>query len=428
MLFFYAAMMHRKPTLSTVPDFLHSFAKRFAAHGYRCLLVGGSIRDAVLGFDVQDFDIATDAHPTDVQGLFRKTIPTGLQHGTVTVLYAGHQIEVTTFRAEAGYSDGRHPDAVEFGVSLEDDLARRDFTINAMALDLHTGAFIDPFNGLEDLQKRLLRTVGSPSERFREDGLRLLRAVRFSARLDFRIDEETRQAMQTARDALRGVSAERVRDELLKSLSARSAAQVVSILDETGLIGHVFYEDDSAQTIRYAASERTRHLDLIPPDLPLVRLAALIALCSEGRGVSEAARIADRLKLSNHDRGVLTTLLETGPVSDSQLQTNRDIRLLLSRCGPGMVQEISCFSAAIRADASGGLSERMERRLREVLAERPPLTVRELAVDGRALMHELNLSPGPVVGVILKELLAFVIDDPNRNSYEQLVDKARTIV
>lgn len=419
--------MKRQPSLSAIPDFLHSFANRFAARGYRCLLVGGSIRDAALQFDVQDFDIATDARPTDVQRLFRKTIPTGLQHGTVTVLYAGHQIEVTTFRAEADYSDGRHPDVVEFGVSIEEDLARRDFTINAMALDLHTGAFIDPFNGLEDLQDRLLRTVGSPSERFREDGLRLLRAIRFSARLDFRIDEETHQAMRTAHDALRGVSAERVRDELLKSLSARSAAQVVSTLDETGLIGHVFYEDGSAPTIRYAASDRTRNLDLIPSDLPLVRLAALIALCSEGNDVREALRVSDRLKLSNHERGILTRLLETGPVNDNQLQTDRDVRLLLSRCGSGMVQEISCFSAAIRVDAADGLSERIEQRLREVLAEQPPLTVRELAVDGRTVMNELNLTPGPVIGRILQGLLDFVIEDPSRNSYEQLIEKARTI-
>lgn len=185
--------------------------------GHQALPVGGCVRDSLLGRTPGDWDVTTSARPEETMALFAHTVPTGIQHGTVTVLLDGMALEVTTFRGEAGYSDGRHPDAVTFGVGLTEDLARRDFTVNAMAL-APDGGLVDPFGGQADLERRLIRCVGDPDRRFREDGLRLLRAVRFAAQLGFGLEEGTREALARNGERLDRVSGERVKAELEKIL------------------------------------------------------------------------------------------------------------------------------------------------------------------------------------------------------------------
>lgn len=184
----------------------------FAAHP-----VGGCVRDLLLGRTPGDWDVTTSARPEQVMALFDKTVPTGLKHGTVTVLLGGHSFEVTTFRADVGYSDGRHPDAVVFGGSLAHDLERRDFTVNAMALGAE-GEIIDPFGGQADLAKKLIRAVGDPRTRFREDALRMFRAIRFSAQLGFEVESETFSALLLLADSAKYVSGERVKAEVEKTL------------------------------------------------------------------------------------------------------------------------------------------------------------------------------------------------------------------
>jgi tRNA nucleotidyltransferase/poly(A) polymerase len=225
-----------------IPRVVRDLAAEFRAAGFQCHLVGGAVRDILLGRPHTDFDIATDARPDQVIPLFRRVIPTGIRHGTVTVHFHGTTFEVTTFRTEAEYGDGRRPDSVTFTPSIIDDLARRDFTINAIAYDLLTDQVADPHEGRIDLRKGVLRAIGDAAERFREDGLRPLRACRFAAQLGFKVDEATRAAIPGSLDILAKVSAERVRDEILKILQTPLPSVGLALMRETGILKVVLPE------------------------------------------------------------------------------------------------------------------------------------------------------------------------------------------
>ena len=199
-----------------IPPSLERFAKRFSQAGFSLYIVGGAVRDHLLNRPIEDYDFTTDALPSDVMTLFSHVLPTGIEHGTVTVLFEKQSFEVTTFRTEEAYLDGRHPSSVSFKATLPEDLKRRDFTINAFAVDLTSGHIIDLNGGMEDLKKQSIRAIGKPEERFAEDGLRILRACRFAAKLDFTIEEVTLRAMKQLRYMLQKVSSERIRDELFK--------------------------------------------------------------------------------------------------------------------------------------------------------------------------------------------------------------------
>lgn len=207
------------------PSYVDTCLTTLRNAGFTAYPVGGCVRDTLLGRVPGDWDVTTSALPEQTLALFEKAIPTGIQHGTITVVLEERAIEVTTFRAEEGYADGRHPDQVRFGVSLQDDLARRDLTINAMAFDAD-GSVIDPFGGQTDLRDRLLRTVGEPQRRFQEDALRILRTVRFAAQLGFTIEPDTAAAMEREADRLKYVSAERVVTELEKTLLSQRPFRV----------------------------------------------------------------------------------------------------------------------------------------------------------------------------------------------------------
>lgn len=206
--------------------------------GFEAYIVGGAVRDLLLGKMPHDIDVATNAAPQQVKTLFARTVDTGIDHGTVLVLLDGEGIEVTTFRTEGTYSDKRRPDSVEFVQSLEEDLKRRDFTINAMALDKYEN-IIDPFEGKTDLQSRLIRAVGTPDERFREDALRMLRAVRFSGQLDFRIDPETLASIRKQAEGIRSIAVERLKNELDKIMVQGHTARSMGYLKESGLTQHL---------------------------------------------------------------------------------------------------------------------------------------------------------------------------------------------
>ncbi|MBZ0117424.1 MAG: hypothetical protein K8H88_10540, partial [Sandaracinaceae bacterium] len=205
-------------TRDHIPEPVHELCKRLEREGHRAWVVGGCVRDLLMGRPISDWDLATTALPGDVQRIFRRTIPTGIQHGTVTVLHKGEAYEVTTLRGESGYTDGRRPDEVRFVREIEEDLARRDFTVNAIAYDPITEELVDPWGGLADLEARLIRAVGEPDERFGEDGLRVLRAARFCATLGFRLEPRTAAAIPQSLGTFRKVSAERVHEEWRKAL------------------------------------------------------------------------------------------------------------------------------------------------------------------------------------------------------------------
>jgi len=376
-----------------VPDPVREVCRVLADAGHQAVTVGGAVRDAILGRAPGDWDVATSARPDQVVALFRRTIPTGIQHGTVTVM-AGrgaerHAVEVTTFRGEGAYSDARRPDEVRFGVPLEEDLARRDFVVNAIAWDPIGRQLVDPFGGRSDLAARVLRAVGDPAARFGEDGLRIVRAIRFVAVLDFALDPATEAAIPGALPSLAKVSRERVRVELVKLLAGPAATRALEVGRRTGILAQVLPEiaDPAAAIAR---------IDAVPQD-GVVRTAALL-LDVHPDQTDAALR---RLTFSNADRERVVALVRevpalAGPTSDA------DLRRLLARTGTSLAPDL----AALRPELAGRLAA----------AASAPVSAADLALKGPDVMRVLGVSPGPAVGQALRELLARVLDDPSLNT------------
>ena len=221
-----------------LPPLLTDFGKVFSEAGFKAYLVGGAVRDMFMKIPAHDWDIATNATPQDVIGLFKFVVPTGIEHGTVTVHYKGNEIEVTTFRTESGYSDGRHPDSINYAATIEEDLARRDFTMNAIAASLEDGLVVDPYGGQEDIKNKVIRTVGAPHERFMEDGLRPVRALRFASKLAFSIEKDTYSEIfkKEIQEKVASISIERFRDEFEKIMASPKPSVGLKLLEETGLL------------------------------------------------------------------------------------------------------------------------------------------------------------------------------------------------
>jgi tRNA nucleotidyltransferase (CCA-adding enzyme) len=320
-------------------------------------------------------------------------VPTGIQHGTVTVLLDGTGYEVTTLRGEGAYTDGRRPDSVTFVRSVHDDLARRDFTVNAIAYDPLQDELVDAFDGLGDLARGVIRAVGDATARFGEDGLRVLRAARFVATLEFALEPSTEAAIGANLETFRRVSAERVRDEWLKTMKARSPSRAFEVMRRTGILGVVCPE--LLETVGFALepdregdvwSHTMRALDATPTGDPVLRIAALLHDIAKPRTREMGER--------------------------------------------GAAHPLHGALGAVAARARDGGDERVQlaelrARARRVLDAREPLTTRDLAVDGRDLMKELGIPPSRRLGEVLEALLDRVIDDPALNQRDVLLDVAR---
>src|SRR5574344_1757434 len=221
-----------------IPAVLSDMSSIFSQNGFSAYLVGGAVRDMIMGKEPHDYDVATDATPQEVMKLFRRVIPTGIDHGTVTVHFSGFEIETTTFRTEAGYSDGRHPDSINYAATIEEDLARRDFTMNAIAASLEDGIITDPYGGQDDIKNKLIRTVGAAHERFMEDGLRPVRALRFASKLGFSIEKNTYSEIfkKEIQAKAASISIERFRDEFEKIMASPKPSVGLKLLEESGLL------------------------------------------------------------------------------------------------------------------------------------------------------------------------------------------------
>ena len=346
--------------------------------GHRAVLAGGCVRDSLLGRRPSDWDIASSASPEEVLALFPRCVPTGIKHGTVTVLSGGGSVEVTAFRAEGGYSDHRRPDSVSFGCPLEADLARRDLTVNAMAMDA-AGEITDPFGGRDDLRRRLLRCVGEPERRFAEDALRILRTVRFSAQLGFDIEPRTLEAIRALAHLASGLSAERVRDELLKTLRSPAPGLVWQLVD-LGLLGACLAPGD--------ASAPREALDVLPI---YARLAHFCRDLELGGYIMSTDRFLAALRFDGE------TLRRTASAVEVLKSGSRDWKRLLRGHG----------EAAVLA------AHPKNRALRAVLRSGECWELSSLAIGGRELAA-LGYS-GPELGRELRRLLDHVIDCPADN-------------
>ena len=346
--------------------------------GYQAVYVGGCVRDTLLERPIHDWDITTSALPEQVMEVFERCVPTGIAHGTVTVLYDGGSAEVTTFRADGDYLDGRHPEQVSFVPSLEEDLARRDFTVNAMAMD-QNGRIFDPMGGQTDLERKLLRCVGRPEKRFGEDALRMLRAIRFSAQLGFEIEKETMEAVSKCAPLCRKLSAERVRDEVEKTLLS-SFPTYVGRMAALGLLDRFLpREDRDCRKIDNLSPERTVRwaaLCRIYPELDLTALRLDKKTARDAMTVAALDRPQDRLEWKK----------------------------LISEQG----KERGLLAGKLFGDESA---------VKEILASGECLSLQELAVAGA------DLAPmrGPAVGQTLHRLLQHVLEHPEDNEKETLL-------
>lgn len=449
------------PLIAKVPEDVLGICRRLREKGKRGWIVGGCVRDLLRGGEAKDWDVATDARPDDVITMFKKVIPTGLQHGTVTVVKRGVHYEVTTLRGEGAYSDGRRPDTVEFVDDITADLARRDFTVNAMAIDPVDGHLIDPFDGRRDLDRKVIRAVGDPHERFAEDGLRVLRAARFSATLGHTIAPETERAMGSARshETFKRVSAERVRDEWLKAMRADRPSVAFEAMRRTSLLAITcpeLMESVGCDQNKWHEYDVWGHamacLDACKPD-PILRVAALLHDVAKPRtrafsektndftfyeheriGAEMADPILTRLKFSNDERAKITALVRHHLICYADDWTDAAVRRWIRRITPELLPDLYELGFA---DARGkgretpddiASIERLRARVDAMLAAGAAFSARDLAVKGNDLMSTLGLAPGRIVGEILAHLVEMVIDDPSLNERDRLVDEARRFV
>ena len=383
--------------------------------GHAAYAVGGCVRDSLLGLDPHDWDLCTSARPEQVMALFgeEKCIPTGLQHGTVTVKQGGRLYETTTFRTEGAYSDGRHPDAVCFVPDVREDLARRDFTINAMAYSAEEG-LIDPFGGRDDLAAHLVRAVGEPERRFEEDALRILRLYRFAARFGFAIDPATGAAARALGPHLDCVSAERIQEELLKLLAAPRPGSYL----EPAVLAVILPELESEeQPERFA--ELCRTIDRIEPTAENVpaRLAALLWPLGEA-GARKALR---KLKCSNALTDEVTALEREAPGTPGSDQTLMAKRLL-GRYEQPTIQRLTALCSARHPEQTGAFAA-LQAEAERLTAENACCRVSQLAVNGRDLMAA-GVRPGPGLRQVLNALLEAVVTGQTPNEKDALLAAA----
>jgi tRNA nucleotidyltransferase (CCA-adding enzyme) len=455
-----------KPLQQSVPAEVRELCQRLKEAGHRSWIVGGCVRDELLRKESDahelsrgDWDIATSARPEQVVKLFRRVIPTGIQHGTVTVLMKQGQYEVTTLRGETTYTDGRRPDAVYFVDDIKDDLARRDFTINAIAYDVLEDRLIDPFGGAQDLASRTLRAVGVASERFAEDGLRVLRGARFVASLSLTLDPETARAIEPSLASYRKVSAERIRDEWLKTMKARKPSRAFEVMKDHGILAITapeMLESVGCEQNRYHAFDVWGHamacLDAAPGQ-PVLRVAALLHDVGKPRsrafsdktndytfyeheriGAEMVEPLLSRLRFSNEERQRITALVRHHLICYDSAWSDGAVRRWIRRVTPELVPDLYLLNEAdVRGkgrDCSADLEalHALKQHVERVIAAGAAFSVRDLAIDGRVLMQELALKPGPDLGRILKLLLDEVVDDPSKNQREALIERARALL
>lgn len=414
------------------PDGLLEVARGLESRGHEAWAVGGAVRDALAGSGRADWDLATDARPEEVQRIFRRTVPIGVEHGTVGVLASDDVMyEVTTFRLDVE-TDGRHA-VVEYSDSIEEDLGRRDFTINALAWRPSTGDLRDPYGGREDLRHGVLRAVGDPARRFAEDYLRVLRGLRFAGRYRLEIDAATRQALASAAPRTEELSAERVREELVKVLSDREPSAALRLYHEHGVLD-VWYPE-----VRRAAGEDPRWeldlgaVDAVAPTRPLVRLARwLVPVAADGEEREARGReLLERLKFSNRATERVAGLLRHYDRLPSPTDSDAQLRTWLSEVGAGRVRDLFRLHLAGVRTAGAGERGRMLvhlwRRVHAELLSGTPLDVTDLAVSGRDLLA-LGVEEGPYVGLLLDELHAQVLENPGLNNRDDLLELAEELM
>ena len=442
----------------SVPDKISTLSNIFKENGFSLYLVGGAVRDYVLGKPNHDYDFTTDAEPMEVKSMFRRTIDTGIKHGTVTVLFKGESFEITTSRTEGEYKDKRHPESVSFVKSLEEDLKRRDFTINALAVDLSTGEIIDYHKGLEDLDNKTIRAIGKPEERFEEDALRMLRACRFSSKLDFRIEDETLSAISQLHRNVLAVSEERIKEELFKLIDGQNPTLGLEEMRKTGLMKDILPELDACYGIQQdgfhnedvythllLALKRSQKMNY-PIEVKVASLFHDIGKPSTKKNGKDhftyyghefeseklANNILTRLKASNQEKKDILTLIRNHMFSYTPDWTSAAVRRFIKRVGACYIDRLFMLRDSDLAATTGPCPDgresikKLRARIEEELESNNALTLKDLVINGNDL-KSIGITEGKEIGKTLSELMERVIDDPSLNDKEKLLALASSL-
>lgn len=439
-----------------IPPLLKDFSRFFTDKGFSVYLVGGAVRDMCLNKREDDWDVATNAAPEQVGTLFKRVIPTGIEHGTVTIPFQDKMIECTTFRTEQGYTDGRRPDSIRYAATIEEDLSRRDFTMNAIAISLPDGHIIDPFDGRNDIKRRIIRSVGNASERFFEDGLRPLRAVRFASQLDFVIEDATLSAIQPALKVTALVAHERIRDEFIKMITSANPSKSINFMEKTGLLQLILPELQACRGVEQKGMHRfdvldhlVRSCEACQTNSLVLRLSALfhdigkpLVRTADGNGsytfynhemvsskISE--QIMERLRFPLKTIKTVSHLVRQHMFHYEPSWTDAAIRRFIVRVGP---EYLDLLFALRFADAYGMTGEipdqrvvsELRSRTETLLAQEHAFTLKDMKINGRDLIS-IGIPAGPQTGLILNELLETVLEDPEVNSKIRLLEIAREI-
>lgn len=447
-----------------IPPEVKKVASTLEAAGHEAYLVGGCVRDLLLGKEPKDWDITTDATPDRIQALFPHSFSNN-PFGTVGVVTESGNpttevVEVTPYRTEGPYHDFRRPLEVSFSATLEEDLARRDFTINALAYSISRETLVDPFDGRGDLERRVIRAVGDPQQRFKEDALRMLRAVRLAAELDFAVEGETLAAIAQCAPLLTHIAFERIRDEFFRMVASPNPAIALSLLRQTGLMHFVVPELEATYDV---GQNRTHIYDVFEHlvrstqhaadrNFPLtVRLAALFHDIGkpatkaydpklgdytfynhEVVGAAITKRALDRLKTPRELRDAVVTLVRWHMFfSDPEKITLSAVRRIIQRVGKERIWDLLHLRMCDRIGS--GKPKEQPFRLRKYIAMveqalRDPISVTMLAINGHDLMERFHVKPGPVIGWVLHALLEEVLEDPSRNTRDYLFARAQALL
>lgn len=439
-----------------LPQLAQNIIDTLTKAGFTCYAVGGSVRDILMGRETHGWDFTTDAKPEEILKVFPDTFYDN-KFGTVGVKIKEPDdvYEITTYRSEKGYTDHRHPDKIVWGKTIEEDLSRRDFTVNAIAYDGKT--FIDPYDGQKDIKLKLIRAVGNAEDRFKEDALRMMRAVRIASQTGFMIEEITTQAIKTNAQLLTSISAERIHDELMKLMASPYPSDGVLLMRSSGILDVILPELDSAFTVSQKSPNRHHIYDVgthsvmalkyCPSPDPAVRLATLLHDIGKPKTYRQdatgqitffnhemvstklAKKILERLRFSNKDTDKILALVRWHQFSVDERQTDSALRRFIRRVGKENLPDILALRTGDRL--GGGALEtswRMElykKRLEEVQLQ--PFTVADLNVDGNDVMKEFDSKPGPLIGKILNLLFAEVEKGTLLNEREALLEKMKEL-
>lgn len=400
----------------------------FENNGYEAYVVGGCVRDCIIGRNPEDWDITTSATPEQIKKLFHRTIDTGIQHGTVTIRMGGCSYETTTFRIDGEYKDSRHPSNVEFTSLLSEDLKRRDFTINAMAYSPRTG-IIDMFGGIDDLGKRVIRCVGNPHDRFSEDALRTLRAVRFAGQLDFHIEENTLKAISDTALAIRNISAERIRVEITKLIMSGGPDRILLAM-KTGLTKVFLPEWDEVARDPERADRVIRVIKTVNRlcDYAGGRENKILCFAALLVETHDAGEIMRRMKFDNYSISFVDRLTRYCNVDFDMTKT--EFRRFLSKAGVDIMELLYVLREAYHGSFGGEYAEyiravdaRSKEMFEEIINDGDALTIKQLDVTGNDL-NEAGIPKGKIMGNLLNALLDEILCKPSYNNKEWLIKKA----